>query len=359
MKWLVLLLNQLTPINSMSSFVRQINIFEEKKTIDHFLDFVSLSQSSILGYHYSFYQNMLEQIGIGSPFCLGYFENNQLAAILPGFIKTSELGSVYNSLPFYGPNSGVLCEDSHLASAYSSLLRYLDENLPADTITAAIYSPFNSNGEYLSKWEAEIIIERFTSIIVLEDYNPSSNIRRNIRKSIKQGVTISNEITEEKINALFEIYEVNCSDYSIPIKPRESIDKLAQIALNSDNVSFYFAHLDENIIGGLIMIWGPKTASYYLPCSLNEYRSLQPNTLLINQAIEDAKLKKLTIWNWESSPSKDSGVYIFKNKWGGYDIPYQIHIKLFKPNSFYSEIKSESIKKHFPYYYVYPFNQLK
>jgi hypothetical protein len=345
-------------IKNMSNSVRQINIYEENESLDQFLDLLSEKTFSVLGYHYSFYQKMLEEIEIGESYYLGYFQDGNLCAVLPGFTKSTDLGSVYSSMPFFGPNSGVLCENSDLETSSAALLNYLSENLPSEIISASVYSPFNGNSEYLNQWNAQLKIDKFTSYIELTDYTPSSKIRYDIRKSIKSGVIISNEINEDNINALFEIYEQNCADFGIPLKPRKCINSLAKSALNGTNVSFYFAKLNDTLIGGLIMIWSPSVVSYYLPCSLNEFRSLQPNTLLIHQAIEDAKSKKVKIWNWEASPSKDSGVYKFKSKWGGTDIPYKIHLKTFKPSSFYTALDSELISENFPHYYVYPFNQL-
>lgn len=342
----------------MSSLVRQINISKESGILVQFLDTLSLNNYSVLGYHYPFYQKMLEEIEIGQPFYLGYFEDENLCGVLPGFIKSTSLGSVYCSSPFFGPNSGILCDNSILKTTTVSILDFLEQNLPSDIISAAIYSSFQDNGNTLDQWNANIKIDKFTSFINLEDYTISSKIRYDIRKSIKNGVEVSKELSKENITALYNIYEKNCADFNIPIKPRNCINTLAQEALNGDGVSFYFAKSNDQVIGGLIMIWSQSVASYYLPCSLNEFRPLQPNTLLINEAMEDAKTKKVKIWNWEASPSKESGVYMFKSKWGGEDIPYNIHLKTFKTPSFYDTLKSSSIAENFPHFYVYPFNQL-
>ena len=125
------------------------------------------------------------------------------------------------------------------------------------------------------------------------------------------------------------------------------------------NVKTYLACKDNKIIGALIMIYSPGTASYYLPCSIHEYRSYNPNTFLIASAIEDAKGRGIKIWNWESSPSKDSGVYKFKQKWGSIDSSYRIYIELHKEKNYFSDYGADSLAKDFPYFFVFPFNLIK
>jgi len=78
--------------------------------LEEFLSKLSEVDSCVLGYHFPFYRDMLLGIEVGEPFYLGLFEEDEIVAVLPGFIKTSELGKVYSSLPFFGPNSGVLCK---------------------------------------------------------------------------------------------------------------------------------------------------------------------------------------------------------------------------------------------------------
>ena len=133
---------------------------------------------------------------------------------------------------------------------------------------------------------------------------------------------------------------------------------MAQEAAKSDNVTFYFAELEGKIIGALIMIWSKAVASYYLPCSLNEFRTYQSNTLLINTALEEAKNRNIKIWNWESSPSVESGVYKFKKKWGSEDTTYNIFLKLLKNEDFFVELGKEKISKLYPNFFVFPFNKL-
>ena len=180
-----------------------------------------------------------------------------------------------------------------------------------------------------------------------------------IRKSLKSNVLVSTEITQDRIDALYFIYIQNCNDFGIPEKPKTCIEILCNQSSNSkDNVTVYFAELDGVVIGGLIMIWSKSVASYFLPCSLNEHRSLQSNTFLISIAIEEAKKRNIKIWNWESSPSVESGVYSFKQKWGSVNSDYNIYIKPLKEEQFFLDLGKTQIASLFPNYFVYPFTNI-
>ncbi len=345
----------------MKRVEKLIDDYDDK--LEDFLNKLSEIDPCVLGYHYPFYRKMLKRIGLGESFYLGLFEGDKILAVLPGFIKTSDLGKVYSSLPFFGPNSGVLCINEKRIEYTKEITNYLLNVLDADGfISASIYSPFLSNMDeetHIMKDKFPLEIEKFTSYIDMKELSVSSKIRYDIRKSEKAGVIVSDGISDEKIDQFYKIYLQNCADFSIPMKPKGCIEELLKEALNKKNVSVYFAELDNVVIGGLIMIWSNSVASYYLPCALNEHRSLQPNTLLINQALNDAIEREIKYWNWESSPSEESGVYKFKKKWGSTDVQYKIFLKAYKEEQFFKNLGMEEISKAFPHYYVYPFHKLE
>ena len=327
-----------------------------------FLDELSKSENAVLGYHYPFYRDMLVSIEIGEPFYLGLFENEKIIAFLPGFIKKSIEGNVYSSLPFFGPNAGILTLSSNKRE-YSKLildflLQYLSEN---NFISASIYSSFGADIEIENEIlgaDFDLKVDKFTSFISLEKLTIPTKVMYDIRKATKEGVILTSEITAQKIERLYEIYQRNCKDFDIPLKPKKCIEMLCEFSKTSKNVSVYFAEYENKLIGGLIMIWSKAVASYYLPCSINEFRTFQSNSLLIHHALEEAKQRKIQIWNWESSPSTESGVYKFKKKWGSEDGNYSIFIKTLKENTFFQNLGKEKISQLFPNYFVFPFQKL-
>ncbi len=86
--------------------VRLLDDSDDSQLID-FLDRLSAETGIGLAYHSPFYRDALVRVGVGSPLYAGAFRDDTLIGVLPGFIKTTDNGTVYNSLPFFGPNAGV------------------------------------------------------------------------------------------------------------------------------------------------------------------------------------------------------------------------------------------------------------
>lgn len=336
---------------------------EDDVELTAFLDETAATNPSILGYHYPVYREMLNELTLGESLYVGLKDSSgKLIAMLPGFLKNSIEGSVYSSLPFFGPNAAVLfSKQSHDPQIiHATILSFLFTELQKhNMISASFYSNFFDNDDVAlleSEIDNNISIDKFTNYIPLKDFSLNSSLEYDIRKATRMGVQLRAADPTKDTDEIFAIYSKNCADYGIPLKPKACLKYLIEQASVSASTKSYVATLEAKIIGALIMIYSPATASYYLPCSIHEYRSYQPATLLINHAIRESITNGLRYWNWESSPSKESGVYKFKKKWGSLDGSYKVFIKPYKEPAYFKELGAEKINQLFPYYFVYPFN---
>lgn len=342
----------------MSIYIKILSKSDDKDVIN-LLDEISASEGIGLAYHYPFYRDALEHIGIGTPLYLGAFKQNALVALLPGFIKSSVSGTVYNSLPFFGPNAGVQClpvdNDCH-APLFSFLEDHL-KNIP-DMLSAAIYTPFLINNDtYYETLNADLVIDKFTHYIDFDNHTVPGVRRRDINTAHKRDVTMVDNPPQQTTAAIFDIYKQNCRDYGIELKPWKLFEYF-QANNESDNLLITAAIHDERVIAGLVTLYSKGVASYYIPCQLHETRSLQPVPCLIDHHMQKVKKAGVRYWNWESSPGLDSGVAFFKKKWGSEEGQYKIHIKLYQPRTVFSKLGVKSIQTQFPHFFVYPFNLL-
>ncbi len=340
--------------------VRQIQESDETGYND-FINQVSKLSPSVLGYHYSFYKKTLEICRVGEAYYLGLYSDNKLRAILPGFIKKSDLGVVYSSMPFFGPNAGILALPGfETIEVHQVLIEYLVKYLSGlpGMLSASFYTPFLSEKSewYKQLLQADYTVDKTTQYLEIQNIEWTPKIKYDLRKADKLGLVISTEITDDAVDRLYSIYIQNCTDYSIPPKPRECINALATASKNGENVDFYFAIAGNEIVGGLIVLYSESTISYYLPCALDSARTLQPTTVMIDKCFRHAKQKGLRYWNWEASPGMGSGVYQFKKKWGSLTSEYKIFIKTFQPKEVFEKLGKAKISKEFPYFFVFPFH---
>lgn len=329
-----------------------------------FLDRLALSSPSVLAYHYPFYRDVLAGQGVGEALYLGAFSGDELVGVLPGFTKSSPVGTAYCSMPFFGPNAGVLCaEDGSTAAVHEALVGGVLARMAqrGDALSAVFYTPFlfHRFEIYDSVLAGAVVLEKFTNYLELGTFKLKNHIAWDVRKAARNQVTISDEITRDDVDELYGIYHENCLDYGIPVKPRGVVEAVVSASQRGEGARGYRAFREGRMIAGLICLTSPGTASYWLPCALHGERTFQPGTALLARAIDDARTRGQRYWNWEASPSRSSGVYRFKKKWGGAEGSYRIYVRPFKDREFFSRLGREAIARHFPYFFVYPFHELR
>ena len=320
---------------------------------------------SVLAYHYPLYRDMLLEIGVGKAAYLGAFEGDRMVGALPGFLKETELGTCYSSLPYFGPNAGVVVDETDTSAnelrrkLLGSALSLLQDQPHA--LTASFYSPFLSESwdSYRQALGDAIEVDKQTQYLNLDRLTGfDASVTYDIRKAQKAGVSVSTDLTDDKVSASYQIYAENCREFAIPQKPWAAVRKLAQEGCANGLARVYFAHHQSEIVGALLVLWSKQTSSYYLPCTRTSARALQSSTLLIAQAIGEARAAGLKYWNWESSPPDQAGVFNFKKKWGSLVSPYKIFVKRFCEESELQQIGRARLDRSFPYFFVYPHSQL-
>lgn len=338
---------------------------EANDDADHcaFLDQLAVSSASVLAYHYPFHRDLLAAVGMGDPAYFGAWLEGELVGLLPGFLQTGPPGSVYCSMPYFGPTSGVLCASGgHQVAIHEALLNAVLSTLRerGDVLCASFYTPlfFDAFEIYDTLLPDATIVDKFTQFQYLSDYHPNRSLRYDLRKAQDNGVTITDEISPIAADDFFKIYKQNCLDNGVPLKDKTVIDYLLSASGREKHVRSYFAHREGRMIGGLIYLLSPSTASYWIPASLDSERSLQPGTALLDHGIREAQALGLRVWNWESSPSRDSGVYAFKKKWGSSEAAYRIYVMPFVDRERLRDLGQAEIETHYPFYFVYPFNRL-
>jgi len=331
----------------------------DNSRLNAFLDRVSACNGAALAYHYPFYRDALQYIGVGDPLYLGAVKNGELIGVLPGFIKKAQSGTVYNSLPFFGPNGGVQCLEAD-NDCHAPLFSFLMEHLRSehDILSAAIYSPFLSGTEkYYDELQAPVVVEKFTHFIDMENHTLPGVRRRDINTARKRDVTIIDDLSPKEMATFFNIYKTNCEDYGIDMKPWPLFEYFLKHN-TSEQLLVSAAMYEGEMIAGLITLYSKGVASYYIPCQKHETRSLQPIPFLIDHHMDKVRTAGVRYWNWESSPSLDSGVAFFKKKWGSMEGAYKIHVMPFQPESTFAELGVEVIQRNYPWFFVYPFNKL-
>jgi hypothetical protein len=329
--------------------------------LSEFLDRLCDGSPSVLGYHYPCYRDVLVSLQIGQPAFLSARRNGVLVGVLPLFLRRSEVGLAYSSLPFFGPNAGVLCVDGFLGEEihFALLHAFLDKVREEKAVSCSLYTPFLFRDfSWYDQFRPDIVVDRTTLYTDLANAEWNSSIQYDLRRARRLGVGVTSEVTPERLDAFYAIYCRNCSDRSIPIKARECVSLLVRPEILGRHTRIYFAMKEGEVIAGLLVVFSPATASYYIPCTRDDARTLQPGTLLVDNAVRDLRAAGVRFWNWEASPDPESGVYRYKKKWNSIEASYRIYIWCPGGVEPLRRIGKDRLRDSFPAFFVYPYDQL-
>ena len=228
------------------------------------------------------------------------------------------------------------------------------------TICAPLDAPADPYREALNGPEFEI--DRVAQCLALSADAAASpwpgKVRYDIRRAASLGVVGRPIAGEAELDRVWEIYHQNCQDAGIPVKPRHHLQQLFRTA--GRHGVFLLAEHGGKIVAGLICFQGGGVLSYYLPCTRDESRSLQPGLLLLDRAVVQARSAGCRLVNFEGSAGVGNSVYQFKARCGATPVPYRVFVKLLGPGALdhYRSLTATAIAEQAPQAFVVPFDSL-
>ncbi len=322
------------------------------------------------------YRNFLSKfLKDSEPYYLVAFQDGQMVGALPTFLKrNSQFGNVLNSLPFYGSNGGIITspfvkdpEEVSLALLQAFYDLAQQKNVQTATI---ISNPLENNQQFYEKNARHTLRdERIGQIAPLPSVQCDGEIadalmnqyhrktRNMVRKALKCNFVISHNGSMKNIDCLHKLHCENIEALGGIAKPRDVFDAIQSTFHYDNEYRIYTAELDGQIIAALLVFFYNKTVEYFTPAVAEQYRSLQPVSLLIFEAMKEAVRRGFIYWNWGGTWLSQSGVYAFKKRWGTNDYPYFYYIHEFTQS--FRDYNQATMLSEYPFYYVLPFNQLK
>ena len=330
---------------------------ESEEVYDRYI----LGRPETLFYYCSKYKAFLKSLlGCEEEYLLA-LEGHNICGALPLMFSEWRGRRVYNSLPFYGSNGGIVAEHGRAHTALTDAYR---EIACRDTILSStvIENPFaaqNANG--LPSNLTDHRIAQFTGIEFEADHRENilaridSSARRNIMKATREGVTV--EVDHSQLPRLREMHQVNIRALGGLPKSDKFFALIPKHFAPDQDFKLYVAKKDGVVIAGLLIFYFNQTVEYYTPAVDAEYRTIQPLALILIEAMADASRLGFVWWNWGGTWKSQDGVYRFKKKWGAVEGRYNYYTQL--NDASLLEWPQDRILKAFPNFYVAPFSSLK
>jgi Uncharacterized protein involved in methicillin resistance len=107
-------------------------------------------------------------------------------------------------------------------------------------------------------------------------------------------------------------------------------------------------------VAALLLLYFNGTVEYITPVVKDAYRSRQPLSFLIYNAMLEAASDGYKIWNWGGTWSLQKSLHHFKEGWGAVELPYTYLISIRKDCVTRGKNNFEELRAAFPFYYIVP-----
>lgn len=325
-------------------------------------------------YHSLKYRDFLRQV-LGhharDRYLLAY-EDGELVAALPAFVKYGPFRAVVNSLPFYGSNGSVVSTDKCSHAVKAELLnRFVSMCGQEGAITSTIIqNPLAREEQVFRGYEPDFIDERIGQLtplpsgVLAEDLADSlmhtfhRKTRNHIRKGETSNFTIECGDNSDNLPELYALHQANMQAVGGLAKSRAVFDAIKDTFEYDLDYRIYTARHNGTVAAAVLVFFFNNTAEYFIPATHVEYRSRQPLSYLIFLAIQDAVARGCTWWNWGGTWLSQKGVYDFKSRWGTKDVHYSYYIKLHSDPARLRQASKHDLLSFYPNFYVLPFSEL-
>lgn len=352
----------------------------ERLSASTFDVYENLNQGSSAGLIYGSikYKNFLQSIfPRAETLYLLAWRDSRLAGALPCFMTEGPAGLVMNSLPFYGSHGAPIlsneCEDP--TSTKLALIEEFDRIANDHSVASStiISNPFQTEDHqfYENNIRYTYKDERIGQVTRLPDQNIHpvdlddalmgifhQKTRNVVRKSQKGMFDVEINCSEAAFDELHGLHAANMASIGGTPKSRNVFSEISNNFSANQDYRIFLARKNGKIAAALLLFYYNGVVEYFTPAINDEYRSDQVLSFLIFEAMKDAVSRGMREWNWGGTWKSQSGVYLFKSRWGARDLPYYYYIHEHQEHSTLKSLTASEIVLAYPGFYTIPFSEL-
>jgi len=243
-------------------------------------------------------------------------------------------GRIVHGNPYMG-YGGCSCDpagrEETVAALTEATLQWAREQ---GCITATIaLPPFSAEVEtaYVAAMQPDYRFENFHQYHAL-DQHPLAGLKAKRRGAVKSeirrarsaGVELALAASGEDVDAWLDIYEARYAEIGATCLPRAYHRGLWATFAPLGRAELVLARLGGELIGGTLFLLGRGIVDYFSTAFRSDTMKLYPATLLLDRWLARYVEAGVGTFNWQSSPSRDTGVYAFKKRWGAREATYPI-----------------------------------
>ena len=299
-------------------------------------------------------------------------QNGQDLGGLPLYRFDSELGSIFSSVPGAGALGGVIHAadlfPEHICSIYEALLGYavaLASDEAALALTVISHPLLKDAGLITDAMKPDVVFHNFTQATRVCDVasegafilpnNKDRNPGKTIRKARGAGVCTFLATTDSDFRQWLAIHEKRHSELGLAGLGSNLLERVFKEPAPPNGAFLILSELDDAICGGGLFIHTSFCCDAFMLSMDSTYRNEAPNYAVMETAFLEMDRRGIQFFNWQSSPSRQSGVYKFKNQWGCAEYAYLFATRLFVPRDEILKIGRQRLAAAFNGHFIVPF----
>lgn len=295
----------------------------------------------------------------------------EIIALMPVASKNIlELGTIINSLPFFGSHGGIIYLNSEIdkLEIQHILIKALLEEIKNENVLSVtlVENPFEPlDKQLMQSLGFEIIDTRLGQFknIGLQSFKEDLDVdllmsfhtktRNVVRKGLSFKPAFSEQNDFETICWIQSVHEKSISKLNGKFKSIDVFNHLLKTFPSPEYSRVFVCKKNGKNIAGLLVLLYDSTVEYFTPVIEEDYKDTQLLSALIYEAMKTLSREGFSTWNWGGTWISQEGVYRFKDRFGSYTKPYRYFSKI--ENKRIKEINREELTSQFNFFYSYKF----
>lgn len=315
----------------------------------------------------------IQELGPDRPIFLLCRDGARDIAGLPLYLFEHRLGNILTSVPQPGPMGGVFCREglaeADMEGAYGALLERasrIAEESRCLTLTI-MTNPFRPDLPLCERHlSPDHVLENFTQYVPLDEAVPGgrvalrglgrrSNLSRNLRKAHEAGFEVTACDAEADLEAWCRLHEERHTEVGARPLDRKLFRNILGVLGPRGKAGLLLVRAGREIASGCLYVYHRSVMDVFMLSMNPRYVGQAPNFLNTEHSLHWARRMGVRLYNWQSSPGRESGVYRYKRQWGSLEAPYHFVTRRLCAPERLREIGVEALKAEYPRHYVVPF----
>jgi len=294
---------------------------------------VVLSTPDYSIFHSTEWANVIHSTYKYQPLYFVYKDSEEINALIPSMIVNSFItGKRVVSLPFSDYCAPLLINDKLVfEDLFNKILAYLKSKKFHSIEIRGGNNFFEnvkaSNSFYVHRLELNKSDEELFAGL-------NGSTRRNIKKAMRDGITVRIEDTIEAVNQFFDMNRITRRYHGLPPQPRSFFKNIFSEFISKKKGVVISALYNNKLIASSMFLQFGNKAIYKFGASDRKYQRVRANNIVMWEAIKYYNNIRCEVLNLGRTERGNEGLRRFKAGWGASEEIVNIYKYSFKKNNF-------------------------